>query len=33
MNKGRIVSTISRSDVGNENELEEHFFAVTGAAE
>lgn len=32
MNKGRIVSTISRSDVGKENELEEHFFAVTGAA-
>jgi len=33
MNKGKIVSTMLRDEVQNDNELEEHFFAVTGAAE
>jgi ABC-2 type transport system ATP-binding protein len=33
MNKGKIVSTMLRGEVQNESELEEHFFAVTGATE
>ncbi len=33
MNKGKIVSTMLRDEVQDDNELEEHFFAVTGAAE
>ena len=33
MNKGKIVSNIIRSEVADENEVEERFFAVTGGNE
>ncbi|NLC45349.1 MAG: ABC transporter ATP-binding protein [Clostridiales bacterium] len=33
MNKGKIVSNIIRSEVADENEVEERFFAVTGGTE
>ena len=33
MNKGKIVSNITRGEVANENEVEERFFAVTGGSE
>ena len=33
MNKGKIVSTLLRSEVVDENELEEKFFAATGVSQ
>jgi ABC-2 type transport system ATP-binding protein len=33
MNKGKIVSNIIRSEISDENEVEERFFAVTGGTE
>ncbi len=32
MNKGKIVSSISRDEIKDESEIEERFFAVTGGA-
>jgi ABC-2 type transport system ATP-binding protein len=33
MNKGTIVSSILREEIVNENEIEERYFAVTGASQ
>lgn len=33
MNKGKIVSNILRSQVGDEEEIEERYFAATGGTQ